>query len=191
MKILTDYYLFVKIATKSKTRMDCTNSTHSYPEFELRAATKVVKGTEKRDAIDVDDIIIYIGDVPSHFGGDISRKADKSISIKGKNLSSIYTPDITRNIAVGDFQGTDDALLFLFHNFKIVDGVIQPDSKFEVFVARGKAKDRMALYNLLADGELDEEMEMLRGEATPLDRERECGLEKPQPKKKKGNVLPK
>lgn len=171
MRILTDYYLFFKVATKSKTRLDCTYSTHSYPEFELRAATKCIKETEKRNAIDVGDIIIYIGDVPSHFGGDVSRKTDKSISIKGKNLSSIYTPDINKNIAVGDFQGTDDALLFLFRNFKIVDGVIQRKCEVEVFVARGKAKDRMALYNLLADGELDEEMEQLRAEATPLDSE--------------------
>ena len=167
--ILTDYYRFERVATKAKSRMDCTASTHSYPEFEERKATRANKATEKRDATEVGDIIIYYNDVPTQFGGDVHRKADKSISIKGKNLSSVYVPNVTKNIAYGDFRGTTDALLFVFHNLKVVDGVIQKGSMIEVFVARGKSKDRVPLFELLSDGELDEEISELRQKASPTD----------------------
>ena len=167
--ILTDYYRFERVATKAKSRMDCTASTHSYPEFEERKATRANKATEKRDATEVGDIIIYYNDVPTQFGGDVHRKADKSISIKGNNLSSVYVPNVTKNIAYGDFRGTTDALLFVFHNLKVVDGVIQKGSMIEVFVARGKSKDRVPLFELLSDGELDEEISELRQKASPTD----------------------
>ena len=36
------------------------------------------------------------------------------------------------------------------------------------FIARGKNKDSIPLYNLLSDGELDEEMDYLRQKATPF-----------------------
>lgn len=167
--ILTDYYRFERVASKAKSRMDCTASTHSYPEFEERKATRANKATEKRDATDIGDIIIYYNDVPTQFGGDVHRKADKSISIKGNNLSSVYVPNVTKNIAYGDFRGTTDALLFVFHNLKVVDGVIQKGSMIEVFVARGKSKDRVPLFELLSDGELDEEISELRQKASPTD----------------------
>lgn len=167
--ILTDYYKFERVASKAKSRMDCTTSTHSYPEFEYRTATRANKATEKRDATDVGDIIIYYNDVPTQFGGNVHRKADKSISIKGKNLSSVYVPDVAKNIAYGDFRGTTDALLFVFHNLNVVNGVIQKGSVIEVFVARGKSKDRVPLFEMLSDGELDDEMNELRGKASPTD----------------------
>ena len=165
--ILTDYYRFERVARKAKSRMDCTASTHSYPEFEERKAIRVNKATENRDAINIGDIIIYYNDVPTQFGGDVHRKADKSISIKGKNLSSVYVPDVKKNIAYGDFRGTTDALLFVFSNLKVIDGVIQPGSIIEIFVARGKSKDRVPLFELLSDGELDEEISELRLKASP------------------------
>ena len=54
----------------------------------------------------------------------------------------------------------------MFHNLKIIDGVIQAGTIIEVFVARGKSKDRVPLYNALSDGELDEEMDALRARVT-------------------------
>ena len=165
--ILTDYYKFERLATKAKLRMDCTLSTHSYQEFGEKAATRANKATEKRDATNIGDIIIYYGDVPIQYGGDVHRKADKSISIKGKNLSSVYVPDVSKPFGYGDFKGTTDALLFVFHNLNVVNGVIQDGSTIEVFIARGKSKDRVPLFELLSDGLLDEEMEVLRQQATP------------------------
>jgi hypothetical protein len=168
MSILTDYYAFKKIATKSKTRLDCITSTGSYPEFEEKRATRANKASEKRDATNVGDLVIYFCDVPEQFGGNIHRKADKSIIIKGKNLSSIYVPDPNNNYGYGDVSGTADALLFVFDGVEVVNGEIPTGATIEVFVARGKSKDRVPLYNLLADGELDEEMSELRTMAKEL-----------------------
>lgn len=168
MSILTDYYCFERVASKSKSRMDCTASTGSYPELEKERATKPNKATEKRDATNVGDLIIYFGDVPEAFGGSAHRKADKAITIKGKNLSSIYVPDPATNFGFGDVRGTADALLFVFEDMEIVNGTISQGAAIEVFIARGKSKDRVPLFNLLCDGELDEEMSELRARAAGL-----------------------
>ena len=165
MSILTDYYKFSRVATKSKTRLDCVASTASYPEFEERRATKATRATEKRDATNVGDLVIYYGGVPECFGGDVHRKTDKSITIKGKNLSSVYVPDPSNNLAYGDVRGTADALLFVFDSVEVINGLIQAGATVEIFIARGKSKDRVPLYNLLSDGELDEELNDLRQRA--------------------------
>ena len=164
MIILTDYYRFEKVAVKSKTRLDCTASTGSYPEFEEKRATKQTKANERFDETNIGDLVIYLGDVPDRFGGDVHRKADKSLTIKGKNLSSVYVPDPTNNFAYGDVRGTTDALLFVFDDLQIADGCIMSGG-LEVFVARGKSRDRVSLYNLLCDGELEDEMSSLRDRA--------------------------
>ncbi len=164
MSILTDYYRFERIATKSKTRLDCTASTASYPEFEEKRSTKEYRATEKRDATEAGALVIYFGDVPDQFGGNVHRKADKAITIKGKNLSSIYVPDPNTPFGYGDVRGTADALLFVFENLEVANGIILGGG-VEVFVARGKSKDRVPLYNLLTDGELDDEMNELRQRA--------------------------
>ena len=64
-------------------------------------------------------------------------------------------------------KGTADALLFVFHDAQPINGKLQAGAVIEVFVARGYAKDRIALYNELSDGLLDEEMEYLRQQAHP------------------------
>ena len=140
---LTDYYRFERVATKAKMRLDCTASTESYPEFEEKRATK-----------------------PDQFGGDVHRKADKSLTIKSKNLSSIFVPEPRGCFAYGDVRGTSDAILIVFDGFEVINGVVQEGGKMEVFVARGKSKDRVGLFNLLCDGELSEEIAVLRGRAT-------------------------
>jgi hypothetical protein len=165
MSILTDYYCFQRVATKSKTRLDCIASTAGYPEFEEKRATRTTKATEKRDATNEGGLVIYFGDVPEQFGEKAQRKADKSITMKGKNLSSVYVPDPSNNFAYGDVKGTADALLFVFDKLAVIDGTIQAGATIEVFIARGKSKDRVPLYNLLADGGLDDEMNELRAKA--------------------------
>lgn len=172
--ILTDLYRFERLAVKAKSRMDCTASTHSYPGFEDRKATRTNKETEKRDATDLGDLVVYYNNVPMQFGGSVHRKADKSITIKGQNLSSVYVPDVAKNIGYGDFKGTSDALLFVFHNFNVVDGVIQPGGVIEVFVAKGKSRDCVALFELFSNGQLDEEMDELRKNASLTDRGRKA-----------------
>lgn len=162
MSILTDYYKFERLATKAKTRLDCTRSTKSYPELEMSRATKETRATDKKDATKIGSLVVYYGNISENFGGDIHRKADKSLTIKGKNMSSVFVPDIETNLAYGDYKGTADALLFVFQGFTVLNGVIQAGGQLEIFVARGRSKDRVPLYNLLADGQLDDEIEALR-----------------------------
>lgn len=163
--IFTDFYKIERIATKAKSRMDCTFSTHSYPEFEDRAATKATKATERLDATNVGDINFYYHDVPTRFNGDIHRKADKSISIKSDHISSIFVPDVTQNIGYGNYK--EDALLFVFHDLAVVNGVVQKGSVIEIFVARGKSNECVPLFEMFSDGELDDELDELRKKATP------------------------
>ena len=54
----------------------------------------------------------------------------------------------------------------MFEGFEVVNKVVQQGGVLELFIARGKSKDRLPLYNLLSDGELDEEMNLLRERAT-------------------------
>lgn len=162
MAIFTDYYKFERLATKSKSRMDCTTSTESYTELEEKRATKSINGTGKRDCTNIGDLVVYYNDVPPQFNGDAHRKADKSISIKGKNLSSIYIPELTSNIGYGDINKTTDAIIFVFTELKVVNGYIEQGAIIEMFIARGQSNNCIALYNLVSDGELEEEMNSLR-----------------------------
>ena len=169
--ILTDYYRFERVAIKAKHRMDCTASTESYPEFENRRVTKAQRKTEKRDAIKIGDLIIYWG-APGHIKADKERKPDRSITIKSDNLSGVYNWSCDGDcwFAYGDFNGTADALLFIY-KVKEVNSTIQEGSVIEIFVARGKANECNTLCNDYSDGVLDDEMNYLRKQAT--------GTEKP------------
>lgn len=138
--ILTDFYRFEKLPEqKSKMRIDCIGSTKTYPDFE----------TMRNKA---GSLFFYFGDVPCQFGGDVCRRADMAIT-KVKNISSVYVPDVTKRFGYGDVRGTQDALLFLFKN---------DYREMEIFVARGQKNNRCQLYNLLSDGELEEEIGELR-----------------------------
>lgn len=163
--ILTDYYCFERVAQKSKSRMDCTVSTFSYPEFEEKRSTKAYRQTENRDGMEVGSLVMYYGRVSDNFKEEAQRKAGMSITMKGKNLSSVFVPDPTSPYGYGDVSGTSDAILFILNDVNVVDGAILSGAKIEVFIARGKSKDRVPIYNLLSDGELDEEMEALRNKA--------------------------
>ena len=168
MSILTDCYIFKRVATKSKTRLDCVASTESYPEFEEKRSTRQTRETEKRDGLAIGDLIVYFGDVPDIFGGSVHRKADKALTIKGKNLSSIFVPDPSNNYAYGDVRGTADALLFIFRGFDLVNGELKKGAVLQVFVARGQSKNRVPLYNLLCDGGLDDEITDLQQKAIDI-----------------------
>lgn len=167
--ILTDYYKFERVAKIAKHRMDCTASTESYPEFENKRATKEQKGSEKRDAIGIGDLIIYWVAPDNHMNTNRKRKADRCITIKNGNLSSIYNWQNEGDywFAYGDVKGTTDALLFIY-NVKEINSTIQEKSFIEVFIARGKSNECNALCNLYSDGELEEEMNSMRKRATEL-----------------------
>ena len=149
--ILTDYYRFEKLSQKSKLRIDCTASSHSYDPLEvLRNKTG--------------DLFLYIGD-NTHTKAGKERKTDLALS-KTSHVSSIYNPDLNLPYWYGDMNRTTDAFLFVHQNSRFVNGGIQEGAVIELFVARGQRNNRIQLYNALCDGELDEEMNALRMQVT-------------------------
>lgn len=171
--IINDYYKFEKTALIARCRMDCVASTHSYPEFENKRKTKGTKQTAKRDANIIGSLACSYNKA-DYIGGDARRKADYSVSMGSKNLSSVFVPDVALPYAFGDVQGTTDAILFVFgDNFGVTDGRVNQGAVMEMFICRGQSKNCQALYNLLCDGGLDEEIEAIRKQAvtdlvTPL-----------------------
>ena len=139
--ILTDYYRFEHLPdSKSKSRLDCVASTQNYNEFEqLR---------NKRG-----ELFIYFCNVPESFSASAQRKADKIITTReGKSLSSVFVPDVTLPFAYGDVKGSSDAVLIVNN---------EGYTELEIFVARGKKNNRINLWNMLKDGELDNEISVL------------------------------
>lgn len=165
--ILTDYYKFKRTATKSRSRMDCVASTHSYSPFENRRLLSGSQSTAKRDASIAGAIVAYYTDTPPNFRRAPRRDAGKKLNIRNDHISSIYTPDLNLSCGYGDVVGTKDALLFVFRDLNTVNGIIQPDGEIEVFIARGESKNRVALWNYFLDGGLDSEMNTLRAVAEP------------------------
>jgi len=145
--ILTDYYKAEKLPeSKSKLRYDVTQSTGNYEPFETIMSNK--KGEQ----------FFYYGDVPATFNGHVKRQAEKCIT-KGKNISSVFVPDVTLPFAYGDVNGTSDGIILIFdEDYTII----------EIFVARGHKNNKRNLYFLLCDGELQNEIETLRKNAKQL-----------------------
>ena len=167
IKTFTDFYRFERIAQKAKHRMDCTASTESYPEFENKRATKNCKGNNTRDEIKIGDLIIYWVASDSHIKAHRKRKADRSITIKSNNLSSVYNWKYIEDdywVAYGDFKGTTDALLII-HRVKEIDATIQAGSIIDVFIARGKSNECHLFCSLYEEGAFDEELNILREQA--------------------------
>lgn len=152
--ILTDYYKLEKYSSsvdKSKWRINCTASTKSYTEFERLRNNK-------------EELVFYITNNYANKATNKKRKTDLSLSAK-TYLTGLYQPELDKPLLYGDMKGTTDALLFVFKNFEIIDSRIQPNSIVEIFVARGQRNNVAQLYALLYDGELNEELEILRSRA--------------------------
>lgn len=128
---------------------------------------KTCKETQKSDALNKGDLKIYVGKTPANFDCIIERKADLSVTIGRKNLSQIYAPSLGNKYAYGDVNGTTDAIIFVQKNLQIISGAIEQGAILEVFICRGMLNNQVALYNMACNGELDEEMEMIRKKATP------------------------
>lgn len=141
--ILTDYYKMQELKALKSHRFDCVASTGEYSPFEFIGA----RSREKR-------FFFYYNGIPDSFSVTAQRKADRAIT-NGDNISSVFIPDLSTPLkGYGDVRGTNDALLFLF----------SPDYKqIEVFVARGYKNNAKSLCSLFLDGELDAEIDVLRG----------------------------
>ena len=152
--IITDYYRFQKLqGQKSKLRIDCVVSSESYPPME---ALRNKEGA----------LFLYLGDNTYTKAGN-ERRADLALS-RGCHISSVFNPDPEQPYWYGDFNHTADALLFVHKDADFINGGLQVGAVVECFVCRGQRNNRAQLYNLLCDGNLDEEIAALRKAAAPF-----------------------
>ena len=143
--ILTDYYKLQVIKVMKSHRFDCTASTGEYPLFE-EVAERARNGR----------FFCYYNGVPDTFSANAKRKADRAFTNKD-NISSVFIPDLANPLkGYGDVKGTSDGLLFLFSD---------DYSTVEWFVARGYKNNIKNLFNMFTDGELEDELQMLRARA--------------------------
>ncbi len=152
--ILTDYYRFEKKSgIKSKLRLDCLSSTASYNPIE--------KLRNKRG-----ELFVYLS-ANTYTKAGRDGKTDLALGHGDSHISSIYMPDVALAAGVGDMIHTADALVFVFSNFKMIDGHPSNGTRLELFVARGLRRNLNGIYNLVCDGQLNAEMEQLRAAARP------------------------
>ena len=146
--ILTDYYKLQVLKVMKSHRFDCTASTGEYPLFE-EIAKRARSGR----------FYCYYNGVPDTFSANAKRKADRAFTNKD-NISSVFITDLANPLnGCGDVKGTNDGLLFLFSD---------DYSTVEWFVARGYKNNIKNLFNMFADGELEDELNCLRERAKPI-----------------------
>lgn len=160
---LTDYYRFEHLVGTAKTRLDCTTSTGSYEEFEIRRCRRATKSTKPGD------LVIYCTDVlrNDNFNADAKRRADRNLTIGSKNISSIYTFDPDPKEGFGDFKDTQDALIFAFKGFSMIGIAEAAGVVIEVYVARGLKNSARQLFTMLENGDLENDMRELQERARP------------------------
>lgn len=147
--ILTDIYKGEKAPDK-KTRYEVVASTGNYDLFESILINKrnPNKGGQSFNFVDTPDNWNF---------GPQKRRPDKAISKGSFNISSVFVPDVKKLAGYGDINTTLDGCLILFNS---------DYSEIEIFISRGQRNNKMQLYQLYLDGELDEEIEKLRKEVT-------------------------
>ena len=148
--ILTDYYRAERL-TQSKCRYDITTSTQSYDYFESLLINK--RGFN----------------IGGHSINCVARpdrwKASRSslALTKGScNITSIKRPDLESNIAFGDINGSKDGCIIVFNPDYQSQGI----ASLEIYIARGLRNDTNGLWNFFVDGELNQEVEILKKTST-------------------------
>ena len=137
MSLLDVYLRFERLGkTRSKARLDLVGYNQVYEPLQKQ-----------------DKVWIYLSSTPEHISPNQKRKSELCITgSDGKYITGVFIPDIHRpEIGYGDIKATTDAALFLIC-----------ENSLEVLIAKGKKNSVFALYQLLADGELDEEIGALR-----------------------------
>jgi len=147
--ILTDYYKGEKLTDK-KSRFDITNSTGEYDLFESLLINKRV--------FNVGGLSFNCGTRSDRWK---KKNADLAITKGSHGITSLTRPDLTLNYAFGDINGTSDGCIIVFNPDFKESGILT----IEIFIARGTKNDVNGLWDLLIDGDLNPEMEILRQKA--------------------------
>lgn len=148
MSLLDVYYKFERLdSTKGKNRRDLVVCSEIYEPIHYTNP----KG----------NTWIYLNINPEHIQVNAKRKFGMSITKgNGDHISGVIIPEPEKSqYGYGDVKTTLDAMLFLFS---------KDNTSIEVFIAKGKKNSAQGLFNLLCDGELDEEMQKLRDKAKVL-----------------------
>lgn len=147
--ILTDYLKGEKL-TDAKSRFDIVSSWGEYDLFENLLINK--------RGFNIGGLSFNLVTRPDRWK---KKNADLAICKGNHNITSLLRPDLSLNFAFGDINNTLDAAVFIFN----------PDCKeagitaIEIFIARGLKNDVNSLWDLLIDGELDEEIVIFRKKA--------------------------
>ena len=165
--ILTDYYIFRRLAgTKAKTKLACIGSTQSYEPLEALRAKKNFKGSATMDAIEIGDLSVYVSKGSEIVKGkNPDRMPDWSLS-KTRSITGLFRPDPSKPLGYGDMVDTRDLFLLLFHNWRTLGDIFVEGATVEVFVVRGGLNEREAIFSMLSDGLLDDDIAMLRQAVT-------------------------
>ena len=144
---LTDYYKAEHLSEKAKTRFDITASTQSHDVLEALL-------NENKRGFNIGGKRLSYGERPAKWD---SKSGQMAITGKG-NISTILRPKIDCNASYGDIYSTEDAIIIIYNSDYLEKGV----EIIELFIARGRKSDCLSLFNMYQEGELDEDIEILR-----------------------------
>jgi hypothetical protein len=144
--IFTDCYIGNKL-TDAKFRYDITFSTGEYDLFESLLVNK--------RGFNIGGLSFNYVPRPDRWRG---VKTDFALTKGSHNITSIKRPNLEIPYAYGDIKGTKDGCIIVFNSDFKETGI----NTIEVFIARGLRNDTISLWNLLTDGELNHEIEVLR-----------------------------
>lgn len=147
--ILTDYYKGQKL-TDAKSRFDIVASSGDYDLFESLLINK--------RGFNIGGLSFNLVSRPDRWK---KKNADLAICKGSHNITSLLRPDLSLNLAFGDIKGKLDAVVFIFNHDWKEAGI----NTLEIFIARGLRNDLNSFWDLLIDGELDEEIEIFRKKA--------------------------
>lgn len=142
MNVIDCYYRFEKLnPEKSKSRFDLVYNSDIYEPIHNPNS----KG----------EVFIYFGSNPN-IKARGNRKSDYTITARNKHLTSVFIPEIGKpNLAFGDYS--QDAILILLS-----------EKTIELLICKGKKNLLQNLFNLLYDGELNDEIEGFRKQTQTL-----------------------
>ena len=147
--ILTDYYKGQKL-TDAQSRFDITASTGEYDLFEILLINKRV--------FNIGGLSFNYVPRPDRWTG---KKTDYAITKGSHNITSVKRPNIETPFAYGDINGSNDGCIIIFNADYKEAGI----TNIEIFIARGCRNDTTPLWDLLTDGELNDDIEALRNKA--------------------------
>jgi hypothetical protein len=147
--ILNDYYKGEKL-TDAKSRFDIVALSGEYDLFESLLINK--------RGFNIGGLSFNLVTRPDRWK---SKNASLAICKGSHNITSLLRPDLSLNLAFGDINGKLDAVVFIFNPDWKEAGI----NTLEIFIARGLKNDLNSLWDLLIDGELDEEIEIIREKA--------------------------